>query len=559
MSDPVPPSAPTGRRGSTLVAAGILLSRIAGFIRERAFGHFFGTSATAGAFKTAFRIPNLLQNLLGEGVLSASFIPVYSRLLDDGDEEEAGRVAGAVAGLLALVTGVLVIVGVVFAEPLVQLITLGRFDPEIEALTVRLMRIIAPGTGVLVLSAWCLGVLNSHRQFFLSYVAPVLWNFAQITGLIFGAAVLVGTLGPSDSPARVDLVTILTWSTFLGALLQLAVQVPGVRRAEPHLKLSLRRDLPGVQTTFRRLGPVIAGRGVVQIGALLDLTLAALLSQGESAIAALAAAQTIYILPVSLFGMSVAAAELPELSRTNSSDIVALTARLQQGSRRIAFFVLPSALAFIVIGDLLVGGLYRSGQFGRLEEIQVWLVLAGFSIGLLATTATRLLQSVFYGIGDVRTPAWVAAIRIAAGTTAALLLMFPLDRFGVSVTDGLSIVSGAELAGGTDVVRLGVVGLSLGSALAGWVEFQVLRSRLSARLGDGVALGGGILPELAMPLLAAVIVGLLSRVVFGAMPRLAGAPLAVIFTGGAYVVVAARSAVPEARELFESVVRRLDR
>src|SRR4051812_19758003 len=165
-----------------MVAAGILLSRILGLVRNRVFAHFFGTSDAADAFNAAFRIPNFLQNVFGEGVLSASFIPVYARLVGRGDDEEAGRVAGAVAAVLALLVSVLVLLGVVSAPFLTDILA-GGFDGAKRDLTVRLVRILFPGAGLLVLSAWCLGILNSHRRFLLSYAAPVVWNVAMIATL----------------------------------------------------------------------------------------------------------------------------------------------------------------------------------------------------------------------------------------------------------------------------------------------------------------------------------------------------------------------------------------
>src|SRR4051812_6125089 len=176
-------SSPRKRSLASAVAAGILFSRIAGFIRQRVFAHYLGNSNAAGAFAAALRIPNLLQNLFGEGVLSASFIPVYARLIAEKDEEEAGRVAGAVFTLLAMVVSIIVLGGVLGAPFLIDIIEPGYTGAKRE-LTIRLVRILFPGAGVLVLSAWCLGILNSHRKFFLSYAAPVLWNVAMIATLI---------------------------------------------------------------------------------------------------------------------------------------------------------------------------------------------------------------------------------------------------------------------------------------------------------------------------------------------------------------------------------------
>ncbi len=169
---------------AVLVAAGILLSRVAGLIRERVFAHYLGNSDAAGAFKAALKIPNFLQNLFGEGVLSASFIPVYARLLAEDDDEMAGRVAGVIVSLLGVVVGLIVLVCVLITPWIIDLIAPG-FEGDVRLLTIRIVQILFPATGLLVLSAWCLGVLNSHRKFFLSYVAPVFWNAAMIAALVF--------------------------------------------------------------------------------------------------------------------------------------------------------------------------------------------------------------------------------------------------------------------------------------------------------------------------------------------------------------------------------------
>src|SRR4051812_5661277 len=172
------------KSAALLVGMGILLSRVAGLIRQTMMARYLGAGMAADAFNAAFRIPNLLQNLFGEGVLSASFIPEYAGLLGKGDEKEATRLAGAVAGMVAPPASIIVLLGVVSAPWLVAIIANG-FTGEKRDLTVRLTRILFPGAGLLVFSAWCLGILNSHRRFFLSYTAPVLWNLAMILTLVF--------------------------------------------------------------------------------------------------------------------------------------------------------------------------------------------------------------------------------------------------------------------------------------------------------------------------------------------------------------------------------------
>ena len=183
MEAPAQPVKRSGAAASAMVAAGIFLSRIAGLVRESVLAMFFGTTLYADVFRVGLRMPNVLQNLLGEGTLSASFIPVYAELLEQGKEKEAGRVAGAIFGLLLAIASVFVLLGVLFA-PLLVSVFLPGFEGERRQLAVSTTRILFPMTGILVLSAWALGILNSHRRFFVPYVAPVLWNAAIIVALL---------------------------------------------------------------------------------------------------------------------------------------------------------------------------------------------------------------------------------------------------------------------------------------------------------------------------------------------------------------------------------------
>src|SRR6476660_2069781 len=224
-------SHPSTGRSAFFVGAGILISRIVGLIRQRIFAHYFGRSGAGDAFSAAFRIPNFLQNVFGEGALSASFIPVYAKLLAQGDEKEAAKVANAVFGVLALMTSVIVLIGV-FATPYFVTAIAPGFQDERRELAIRLVRIFFPGAGLLVLSAWCLGVLNSHHRFFISYTAPVAWNLAMIASLvIFGRRV-----------GQFPLAEYVAWGSVIGSALQFGVQWPTVirliRRLRPVIDLA---------------------------------------------------------------------------------------------------------------------------------------------------------------------------------------------------------------------------------------------------------------------------------------------------------------------------------
>ena len=450
-------------RFAALIAIGILVSRIFGLVRQRIFGHYFGTSDAADAFNAAARIPNFLQNLFGEGVLSASFIPVYAGLLARGDREEADRVAGVVGALLALVTAVLVAVGMALTPFLVATVAMG-FEGEKRELTVQLVRIMFPGIGLLVCSAWCLGILNSHRRFLLSYLAPVVWNVVMIAALWWW-----GRQG-TDLPR---LAVGAAWAAVAGSALQFLVQLPAVFRLAPGLRPALDTASVHVRAVVRNFAPVFVGRGVVQISGYIDAALASLIAPG--AVSIFTYAQALYLLPGSLFGMSVSAAELPAMSSLSgtSEEVAAhLRKRLDGGLRRIAFFIVPSAVAFVALGDVIAAPVFRTGRFTQGDVLWVWATLAGAAVGLLASTLGRLYSSTFYALRDTRSPLRFALVRVSLTLLLGYLFAVPLPR-----------------ALGVDP-RWGIAGLTASAGIAGWVEFGLLRRSLGARIGvTGIAAG----------------------------------------------------------------------
>lgn len=542
---------PSPRRalgGSSLVAGGIALSRMAGLLREMVTSRVLGLSIAADAFATAARIPNLLQNLLGEGVLSASFVPVYSQLLDGEDEAEANRVAGAVGALLSVVTGLAVLVLVVAARPITAVLAPG-LAPETFELAVDFTRIMAVGVGFLVMSAWCLGILNSHRTFFLPYAAPIVWNAAQIVALLF----IWWRDWPLDDAARG-----LAVAVTVGGLLQLLVQLPTVRRLARGLRFRVDNHHGAVKEVRRRFAPAVLGRGVVQISAYLDLFLATFLAAG--AVSALFKAQMLYTLPVSLFAMSVAAAELPEMSRL-AADPAALVARTRRSLERIAFWMLLAAFVMIAAGDLVVGVLFQGGEFDGTDGVLVWFILGAYAFGLPAIGASRLLQNTCYAVGDTRGPARIAAIRVGVAAVVGLVVMFPLDRVLVGPEGllGLGDVFAfgpleEALRGPGGAVRLGAVGLAIGSAVGAWVELTLL-SALVRRTVPGL---GDPRRSLFGPGTAAAV-----AFVVTALVKLVAAPLPLLFealvVGGVavfvYTVTCFRTGVRDAHLLLRPVRR----
>ena len=530
-----PPRArPAGGAGALMVAAGIFLSRIAGFVRTRAMAHYLGNSDAADAFTYALKLPNLLQNLFGEGVLSASFIPTYVKLLEEKRHDEARRVAGAVASLLFLAVSVAVLLGMLAAPLIVQLFAAGYTGVKREV-CIRLVRIVFPGSGLLVLSAWCLGVLNSHRRFFLSYVAPVLWNAA-----IIAALVLEGRSTHEGYP----LATAAAIGAVVGSLLQLMFQLPVVLVLLRGLRVSLGRGSSHVRTVWTSFGPVVLGRGVVQIAGYVDAFIASFLLTG--AMAGLNYAQTLYLLPISLFGMAISASELPEMARA-SGDARAIAAmlrdRLAISLRRMAFFVVPSAVAFLALGEVVVALVYRTGRFGASETRFVWTILAGFSTGLYAATQARLYSSAFYALRDVTTPFRIALVRMLVGCS-----------LGAAIAFGLPGLLGVDR-------RWGIVGLALAGAVAAWTEMLLLRRGLAARVGASVRLPGKSVAPLVVAAVLAAGGGHATKVALTAQPLHPAVASALVLSafGVIYLVATRLLGVPEARALTDRLRRRLNR
>ncbi|MFW6083855.1 MAG: murein biosynthesis integral membrane protein MurJ [Gemmatimonadota bacterium] len=452
------------------VGAGIALSRVTGLARDAAVAAFFGTRFAADAYWAALKIPNIIRNLLGEGTLSAAFVPVYSEQLEAGEPEGGGgaaatagaaeaadppRLARSMLGLVLVVATLLSGLGVLLA-PWITEVVLGTADEATRVLTTSLVRILFPMSGVLIVGAWCLGVLNSHDRFFLPFVAPTLWNLAQVAGLLLAAG-----LGSRE------LAHVLAWSALAGSLLQVGVQMPSALRLAGVRRPSLRFDFEPLRRVAKNTLPVISSQGIFQLSSLVDLALAGL--AGTGALAALGYSQRLVYLPISLFGISVAAASLPTMSRDATA--AALRRRLVDGFFEILFFVLPAAVVLLLFGDLAVEVLYQRREFASDSTALVATILAAYSLGLVAMSCLKLFASGFHALQDTATPMKIAAGSVGVGIAASVALTIGLRDAGYGTYSAVGIVLG------------GVCGSWLNLVLHWW-----LLSRRIGRLFRPVAL-----------------------------------------------------------------------
>lgn len=462
-------------RGGLLVGAGILASRLVGLVRQRVVAHYLGTGDAADALAAAFRVGNITQNLLGEGALSASFIPVYARLRKEGGQPRATAFARAALGALAPLAAAVSALGVLAAPALAAVVGSG-FTGDKLALTASLLRVLFPMTGVLVVGAWALGVLNTHRRLFLPYAAPVVWSVAQI------AAVLLAASRAGASPA--GLASAVAWGALGGAALQVAVMLGPVRGLLGRLAPRLDLADPGVREAASKLPASLMGRGVMQLSALVDTAMVG--SLGAGAVASVTYAQTIYLLPMALLGTGEAAAALPELAEKGSSLDDARRAEIRASLAQLLGRVVPlaagAATAFLATGSEITTLLLRGGRFDQASTREVTQVLMAYALALPPNAASRVLSTACYALGDTARPARFASVRVAVSTLTSLALLRPF----------------------------GAPGVVFGSVVGAWVELALLAGAVRGKVGGA---GGSQLPYVPLAAACAVCAS------FGAIAR----------------------------------------
>ncbi|MFO0607635.1 MAG: murein biosynthesis integral membrane protein MurJ [Polyangiales bacterium] len=447
-------------RGGLLVGAGILASRLVGLVRQRVVAHYLGTGDAADALAAAFRVGNITQNLLGEGALSASFIPVYARLREAEGQPRATAFARAALGALAPVALAVSALGVLAAPALAALVGSG-FTGDKLRLAASLIRVLFPMTGALVVGAWALGVLNTHKRLFLPYAAPVVWSVAQIVAVVLAAS--------REGATPAALATAVAWGALGGALLQVAVMLAPVRGLLGAVAPRLDLADPGVREAASKLPASLMGRGVMQLSALVDTAMVGTL--GAGAVASVTYAQTIYLLPMALLGTGEAAASLPELARRG----VALDDERRQEIRaslgaqlgRVVPLAAGAATAFLATGAEITTLLLRGGRFDQASTREVTHVLMAYALALPPNAASRVLSTACYALGDTAGPARFASVRVAVSTLTSLALLRPF----------------------------GAPGVVFGSVVGAWVELALLAGAVRAKVGGA---GGAQLPYLPL-------------------------------------------------------------
>jgi len=480
-------------RQAGTVSFATLLSRVLGYVRDALVAAAFGGGGLTDAFYAAFRIPNLLRRLLGEGPLTAAFVPLFTHRLETGEGGEARRFFQTLFSTLGLLLTGLVILGIVFAPQLVGVVAWGfRTDPEKFDLTVRLTRVMFPFVLFVCLAAVSSGALNALGHFFVPALAPAMLSVAEIAFIFFLFKLWTN---PLDG---------LAVSALVGGVLHFAVLLPLLHREKMPLRWHWEPRHPEVRRVGLALLPAVWGLSVDQISAFIDTLCASFLMEGS--VTALYNSNRLMQLPLALFGIAMSTAALPSLSASLARGDARETKETLNLSLRLVFFtVVPAMVGLIALGTPIVQILFEHGRFTPRATALTASALAGYALGLPAYAAVKVLASAFYAMKDTRTPVRVANISMGVNIAGNLMLMGPWGVGGLAFATAIASVVNAALLFWLLRRRLGLLGgrrlaLSLARAaaaslfmgLAAWAwtrwGFGPLALRVTVAVAGGAAL-----------------------------------------------------------------------
>lgn len=412
-------------KSASIITAITILSRIFGYIRDQRIAFLLGTGTAADAFTIAYRIPNLLRRLVGEGAVSAAFIPVFSRYLSDEDREEAWDFANALFTILTVFLASVTVLGIVFSPLIVKLLAYGFVvTPGKIELTTLLNRIMFPYIFFIGLSALSMGVLNSFHRFAAPAFAPVLLNISVIVFSFLTARF-------SDESLA------LAVGVVVGGILQVAIQLPYLIRSGWRWRLRLNWAHPGVRQVARLMLPVLFGVGIVQVNILVDSQFASLLEEGS--VMSLYLADRVMELVLGGYAIALSTAILPLMSRQAAENrIDQMKSTLNFASRLVLFITIPSTAGLIILREPIIEVLFEHGEFGSASTVLTAWPLFFFAIGLSAFSMVKIIVPAFYALHDTRTPVQVAFVAMFLNIGFNLLFIGPLQNGGPALATSLS-------------------------------------------------------------------------------------------------------------------------
>jgi putative peptidoglycan lipid II flippase len=460
-------------KSAGLIGVATMTSRILGLVRDLLLAHLFGARNEMDAFNVAFRIPNIFRDLFAEGAMSAAFVPAFTRRLTLGSRDDAWRLGNQMMNALLVITGALAALGVLFASPLAWLIASEYASvPGKFPLTVQLTRIVFPVLPLIVVAAVCMGMLNSLHRFFLPALAPAMFNVATI-------ACALG-LVPVMPLLHLPPIMAIAIATLLGGIGQVALQWPRLRQEGFRYRFMIDWRDPALRDVLTLMGPGLIGLAAVQINLFVNTVLAT--GQGTGAVSWLNYAFRLMYMPIGLFGVSVATAALPSLSRLGAEqDLAGMRRTLSSGLRMMLMLNVPATMGLMTLAWPIIALIFQHGSFTRGDADATAVALACYAPGLIGYSAVRLAAPAFYALHDSRTPVMVSVVSVGLNVTLNLALVQSLGYAGLALGTATAALFNAGLLlwllrlrlGGLDEARVGaafgkIVLASLVMALAAW-------------------------------------------------------------------------------------------
>ena len=451
-----PAASPRDRlaRDAGLTGIATLTSRILGLARDQVLAAFFGAGNDMDAFVVAFRVPNLVRDLFAEGAMSAAFVPTFTRELSLKGKTEAWRLGNNVVNGLLIVTGALVVAGIVFARPLVALYAgdFARVPGKLE-LTVQLTRLLLPFLTMVAVAAAAMGMLNSLHHYFVPALSPAMFNVATIVGVV--------ALTPLMPRAGLPPIMAVAISALAGGLGQAAIQWPPLRREGFRYRAIFEPRDAALRRILVLMGPGTIGLAATQVNLFVNTLLAT--SQGTGAASWLTYAFRLMYLPIGLFGASIGTAVLPAVSRhAAAGDAEAIRRTVSRGLALMLVLNVPATLGLVVLAGPIVQLLFERGRFLPADTAATASALRLYAVGLAGYSAVRIASPTFYAIGESRVPAAVSAAAIVVNVAASVLLVRTVGFAGLALGTSLAAIANAALLlwllrrrlGGLDARRL---------------------------------------------------------------------------------------------------------
>ena len=455
-------------RSAGIVSLAVLMSRITGLVRESVMARLFGAGLIYDAFMLGFRIPNLARDLFAEGALSSAFVPTFSEYLATKRKKEAAELANLVATALILVVGCVCALGVLFSPQLVRVLAPGYEQvPGKFELAVTMTRIMFPFLLLVAVAAQAMGILNACNQFAVPALSSTFFNLGSV-----GFGLILGYLaGPHMGISHIHG---MAAGVVLGGALQLGLQIPSLRRSGFTFRPAWNWSHPGLVQILRLMGPAIIGSAAVQVNVMVNTNFASRISDPvrglDGPVSWLSYAFRFMQLPLGLFGVAMASATLPSISRSAAQGRMDEFRRTLSRSLEIVFLLtIPSSVGLIVLGKSIIGAIYQGGHFQLYDTQRTALVLSCYAIGLAGYAALKVLTPAFYALQDAYTPAVISLLSIAINYAAVSSML--------------------------NVADMGLVGLPLSTSAVALFGFVILFWILKKRIGGiyGRSLASGVL------------------------------------------------------------------